>query len=136
MNKLFLSVCTAIAIGFASCSSDDSTQDTTETPDTPAKNDTIAITAANVRDYIVDANATDETVALFYNLKKLSANSFAVGQQDAFSSFYKSDNSMSRRQRAVILLCWDQTSCLLQINRMMELQATGFTNKSRPLLPM
>lgn len=95
MKKLFLSVLASVAVSFTGCSSDESTQDTTQTPDTTTAADTIAITPANVRNYIVDANATDETVALFYNLKKLSATSFAVGQQDAFSSFYKGDNSAS-----------------------------------------
>lgn len=97
MKKLFLSFCAVITMAFTSCSGDDSGQDTTQTTDTTTTTeaDTIRITPANARDYIVDASATDETAALFYNLKKLSANSFAVGQQDALSSFYKGDNSMS-----------------------------------------
>lgn len=37
---------------------------------------------------MVDANATNETAALFFNLKKLSKTHFAIGQQDAFSGFY------------------------------------------------
>ena len=42
----------------------------------------------NVRTFMVDQNATDETVALFYNLRKLSQTKFAIGQHDAFSGFY------------------------------------------------
>ncbi|MDI1255608.1 MAG: glycosyl hydrolase [Flavobacterium sp.] len=53
----------------------------------PVEND--ILTTANARSYMVDPNATDETVALFYNLKKLSKTRFAIGQQDAFNSFYQ-----------------------------------------------
>jgi len=42
---------------------------------------------------MVDANATNETVALFYNLKKLSKTKFAIGQQDAFNGFYNNGSS-------------------------------------------
>lgn len=38
--------------------------------------------------YMVNPNATPETVALFYNLKMMAETGFAVGQQDAFSYFY------------------------------------------------
>ncbi len=44
------------------------------------------------RSYMVNPNATDETVALFYNLKTMSKSSFIIGQQDAFNSFYN-DNT-------------------------------------------
>ena len=50
------------------------------------------ITPQNVRNYMVDPNATDETVALFYNLKKMAETKFAIGQQDAFNSFYNRNN--------------------------------------------
>lgn len=43
----------------------------------------------DTRSYMVDPAATEETVALFYNLKTLSAEQFIVGQQDAFNSFYQ-----------------------------------------------
>ena len=46
----------------------------------------------DARSYMVDPAATEETVALFYNLKTISTDNFIVGQQDAFSSFYQ-DNS-------------------------------------------
>tara|TARA_R110001583_G_scaffold335_5_gene3038 strand:- start:564 stop:2126 length:1563 start_codon:yes stop_codon:yes gene_type:complete len=44
------------------------------------------------RSYMVNPNATDETVALFYNLKTVSKTNFIIGQQDAFNSFYN-DNT-------------------------------------------
>lgn len=46
----------------------------------------------DTRNYTVDPAATEETLALFYNLKTLSSNHFIVGQQDAFNSFYQ-DNA-------------------------------------------
>jgi mannan endo-1,4-beta-mannosidase len=42
-----------------------------------------------VKTHLVDTNATNETAALFYNLKKLSKTHFAIGQQDAFTGFYQ-----------------------------------------------
>ena len=42
---------------------------------------------------MVDANATKETVALFYNLKKFAKTKVAIGQQDAFNSFYQDNGS-------------------------------------------
>ena len=44
---------------------------------------------------MVDAGATPETIALFYNLKALSYSSYIVGQQDAFSAFYQNNGGMS-----------------------------------------
>lgn len=43
----------------------------------------------DARAYMVNPNATEETVALFYNLKKSAENGFVVGQQDAFNLFYQ-----------------------------------------------
>ena len=54
---------------------------------------TDVLTTANVKTYMVDPNATPETVALFYNLKKLAKTKFAIGQQDAFNSFYNNGSS-------------------------------------------
>ena len=56
---------------------------------------TDVLTKQNVKTYMVDANATAETVALFYNLKMMSKTGFAVGQQDAFNAFYKNAGGMS-----------------------------------------
>ncbi|OXG08384.1 mannan endo-1,4-beta-mannosidase [Flavobacterium araucananum] len=50
------------------------------------------LTTQNVTNYMVDATATKETIALFYNLKTLSKTKVAIGQQDAFNSFYQ-DNA-------------------------------------------
>lgn len=44
---------------------------------------------------MVDANATKETLALFYNLKKLAKTKVAIGQQDAFNSFYQDNGGDS-----------------------------------------
>ena len=51
--------------------------------------DDTKITAQNVTKFIVDKGATAETVALFYNLKKLGESKVAIGQQDAFNNFYQ-----------------------------------------------
>ncbi|WP_178983378.1 glycosyl hydrolase [Winogradskyella helgolandensis] len=45
--------------------------------------------------YMVNPNATPETIALFYNLKLISKTKFAVGQQAAFSSFYNDNGGES-----------------------------------------
>ncbi len=44
---------------------------------------------------MVDKNATAETAALFYNLKKNSGTKIMVGHQDAFYNYYQNDISMS-----------------------------------------
>jgi mannan endo-1,4-beta-mannosidase len=54
---------------------------------------TDVLTTTNAKNYMVDPNATPETVALFYNLKKLAKTKFAIGQQDAFNSFYNNGSS-------------------------------------------
>lgn len=51
------------------------------------------VTPANVRTFMSDQNATTQTVALFYNLRNLSKTKFAIGQQDAFNSFYNNGSS-------------------------------------------
>ena len=53
------------------------------------------IPSASVKSYLVDANATDETAALFYNLKRVSRTKTIVGQQDAFNGFYQNDEGDS-----------------------------------------
>jgi len=58
-----------------------------ETPEEPAGT-AFYPDAGEARLYMVDPEATVETVALFYHLKNLSKTNFVVGQQDAFSSFY------------------------------------------------
>ncbi|MEZ7516652.1 glycoside hydrolase family 26 protein [Flavobacterium frigidarium] len=73
-----------------SCSSDSEKEPKVITPPvvTTPVTETDVLTTENVATYIVDKNATKETVALFYNLKRLAKTMFAIGQQDAFNSFY------------------------------------------------
>ena len=54
-----------------------------------------AMTTQNAKTYMVDANATNETAALFYNLKRLARSKFAIGQQDAFRGFYQNAEGSS-----------------------------------------
>ena len=61
----------------------------------PVVNPGDLLTTQNVATYMVDANATKETVALFYNLKKLAKTKVAIGQQDAFNSFYQDNGGDS-----------------------------------------
>lgn len=49
----------------------------------------IVLTPENVKSYLVNPNATAETVALFYNLKNMSKSKTILGQQDSFNHFYK-----------------------------------------------
>ncbi|WP_051590637.1 glycoside hydrolase family 26 protein [Flavobacterium daejeonense] len=43
----------------------------------------------NIADFVITGQkATAETLALFYNLKKLPEKGFAIGQQNAFSNFF------------------------------------------------
>ena len=70
----------------ASCSSDnESNNEIIVDPPTQGN----VLTTQNVTNYMVDANATKETIALFYNLKILAKTKVAIGQQDAFNSFYQ-----------------------------------------------
>ena len=69
-----------------SCSSDNENTGDEVIIDPPTQSD--PLTTTNVSTYMVDATATKETVALFYNLKKLATTKTAIGQQDAFNSFY------------------------------------------------
>lgn len=55
--------------------------------DPPMQDD--PLTTSNAANYMVDADATKETIALFYNLKRLAQTKTAIGQQDAFNSFYQ-----------------------------------------------
>ena len=51
------------------------------------------VTPQNVKNYMVDKNASTETVALFYNLRNLGKTKIIIGQQDAFTSFYQNSGS-------------------------------------------
>ncbi|NMH27418.1 glycoside hydrolase family 26 protein [Flavobacterium silvaticum] len=78
----------------ANCSSD---KDTASQPTQVVPVDDI-LTPANVRTYMVDAAATAEATALFYNLKKNSAVNTAIGQQDAFGSFYGAEGDSDMKK--------------------------------------
>lgn len=81
-------------LAISSCSSNDES-DPEIIIEPPVVNPGDLLTTQNVATYMVDANATKETVALFYNLKKLAKTKVAVGQQDAFNSFYQDNGGDS-----------------------------------------
>lgn len=54
---------------------------------------TFVLLPGEIRSFMVDQAATDETVALFYNLKTLS--NVVIGQQDAFNAFYNDNGGAS-----------------------------------------
>jgi mannan endo-1,4-beta-mannosidase len=81
-------------LAVSSCSSnDESSPEIIIEP--PVLNPSDLLTTQNVTSFMVDANATKETVALFYNLKKLAKTKVAIGQQDAFNSFYQDNGGDS-----------------------------------------
>ena len=73
------------------------TEEEEEIPEEPEEEtpETYAFAPEETLSYMVDASATAETVALFYNLKSVSDNHFIVGQQDAFSSFFDGNDGFS-----------------------------------------
>lgn len=81
---------------FQSCSKDDDVFEN-EPPivEEPKPDDDFVLKPEATTQYMVNPNATAETVALFYNLKTLSKTKFVIGQQDAFSSFYNNDGGDS-----------------------------------------
>ena len=86
MKKIFIPILMSAILVLISCSKDNATNDE---PDVDAPVTVVdPVTPQNVRSFMVDQNATDETVALFYNLRKLSQTKFAIGHQDAFNAFY------------------------------------------------
>ncbi|CAC9975629.1 glycoside hydrolase family 26 protein [Flavobacterium panici] len=90
MKKTILKIaCISFSIlVFASCSSDNEKEDETIIiVNPPTQSD--PLTTQNAPTYMVDANATKETTALFYNLKRLAQTKVAIGQQDAFNGFYQ-----------------------------------------------
>jgi len=92
MKKTYLKIIiSSFTIAFSSCSKDDPTPAPVVV--VPPAVVTDVLTTTNAKTYMVDPNATAETVALFYNLKKLAKTKFAIGQQDAFNSFYNNGSS-------------------------------------------
>ena len=81
-----------------SCSSDKEKEEEAVNP--PVVVDPDPLTTQNIANYMVDKNATKETAALFYNLKKLAKTKIAIGQQDAFLSFYKNVGGESDIKKA------------------------------------
>ncbi|AVR44604.1 beta-mannosidase [Christiangramia fulva] len=106
-NRIFLLVF-FMGLIMTSCSKDEIEEPTPKPPDTgnpdetpeepeenPDEEATISFLPSETPSYMVDASATAETVALFYNLKAISYSNFIVGQQDAFSSFYNDNDGYS-----------------------------------------
>lgn len=91
MKKINLYFLLIGCIYFVSCSKEQDNSNTDPVVNPPTSTD--ALTTKNVKTYMVDANATEATVALFYNLKKLAKTHFAIGQQDAFNGFYNNGSS-------------------------------------------
>jgi len=86
INFLKIAFLSLSILTLASCSSDnESNNEIIVDPSTQGN----VLTTQNVTNYMVDANATKETIALFYNLKILAKTKVAIGQQDAFNSFYQ-----------------------------------------------
>jgi mannan endo-1,4-beta-mannosidase len=75
-----------------------------EIPEEPEEEtpETYAFAPEETLSYMVDASATAETVALFYNLKSVSDNHFIVGQQDAFSSFFDGNDGFSDMKKTTL----------------------------------
>lgn len=53
------------------------------------------MTIAETRQMLVNKNATDETVALFYNLFKVKESGFIVGHHDSYSKFKEETDGIS-----------------------------------------
>ncbi|WP_281228434.1 glycoside hydrolase family 26 protein [Flavobacterium aquiphilum] len=90
-NPFLKIIIPSLIIALSSCSKDDPAPDPVVV--VPPVEVTDGLTTQNVKTYLVDKNATTETVALFYNLKKLAKTKFAIGQQDAFNGFYNNGST-------------------------------------------
>ncbi|AWH83755.1 beta-mannosidase [Flavobacterium album] len=99
MKKNILTAALALIVfAITSCSKDDRYSGMSD--DGPINEQPDVLTPENARSYMVDASATAETVALFYNLKKLSKTKYLIGQQDAFASFYNNAGGDSDIKKA------------------------------------
>lgn len=97
-NKIFAAAFLLSLLTGIGCSSEDGYVGKTTNP--PVEEIPDVLTVDNVRTYMADHNATDETVALFYNLKKLSKTKYLIGQQDAFNGFYNNAGGDSDIKKA------------------------------------
>lgn len=90
MKKYYISIiiCGILSL-LGACSEDNTNSEPEQNPVVTPPVDTDVLTTQNAINYISDKQATKETVALFYNLKKLGKTKVAIGQQDAFNSFYQ-----------------------------------------------
>jgi len=91
-------VCSVLLLA-AGCEKDDRFDGISGNPATEEEVPDV-LTVQNVRSYMADPNATDETVALFYNLRKLGKTRYLVGQQDAFNAFYQNNAGESDIKKA------------------------------------
>ena len=96
INKIALTAFTLSLFFAVGCSSNDDSADSTP----PVTGGTDVLTPANARTYMADAGATNETVALFYNLKQLGKTKYLIGQQDAFNAFYNNAGGNSDIKKA------------------------------------
>lgn len=101
MKNIFLKTAflSLFFLALGSCSSDKE-EDEEVMVNPPVVVEPDPLTIHNTANYMVDKNATKETAALFYNLRKLAKNKFAVGQQDAFLSFYQDAGGESDMKKA------------------------------------
>ncbi|MGQ2982363.1 glycoside hydrolase family 26 protein [Flavobacterium sp.] len=98
MKKNITTILALLLLAITSCSED--SRYSGKSDDGPVNEEPDVLTPQNVRSYMVDANATAETVALFYNLKMLSKTKYLVGHQDAFTGFYNNAGGDSDMKKA------------------------------------
>jgi mannan endo-1,4-beta-mannosidase len=86
-NQFFIIALSGLCILSASCSKESpASAPVTQPPTTPPPPPPVVEVVpslATVRSWLVDKNATEETAALFYNLKKISKTNILFGHQDA-----------------------------------------------------
>ncbi len=82
-NQFFIA-CLLVVTGFSACKKDSKTDPIVEPPVVvvPPKPDPVP-TLATVKTWLVDKSATNETAALFYNMKTLAKTKIMFGHQDA-----------------------------------------------------
>lgn len=88
----------------------------------PAATD--AMTISNASTFVTDKAATPETVAMFYNLKRLAKTKIAIGQQDALNYFYNNISNMTDIKKAT---GFDPAIHGLDFERITAKENTGLT---------